>query len=258
MLRWATEQCRRRRQPLTEEGVEEADRAVRCHRCGQSVYGFMRFCAACGAPAAGAPAAQQSRDHPVGRVVAEEVQVARQPATQPAAPGPMSPPPRINYRGNALASPAARPSWTCVQHVMVPALVRCALCQAPVCGTCVFEYAGGVSLCPVCIATPARRLNRGRWKLLIGSYALAGYSTIGLFVFVVLSVSTKIEEPLASVLFVFLGFSPALAGMAMAAGSYEKRLFNPPAVWISIVWNGLNTLSVLGLVLLGLIAIALR
>ena len=56
------------------------------------------------------------------------------------------------------------------------------------------------------------------------------------------------------VLFAFLIFIPSLIGTGLGIGSLDKRLGNPPSVWIAAIWNSLISAAFVGLVFIGLIA----
>ena len=55
----------------------------------------------------------------------------------------------------------------CIRHVKVPAIRRCSQCNAAVCATCDFAFAGGIHLCPSCATSPQTRLS-GKQKAYVG------------------------------------------------------------------------------------------
>ena len=49
----------------------------------------------------------------------------------------------------------------------------------------------------------------------------------------------------------YLGFIPALVGMALGLGSIDRRLSNPPIIWIGAIWNIVIVVLWLLLVVIG-------
>jgi hypothetical protein len=135
------------------------------------------------------------------------------------------------------------PGVRCVQHPTVNATEQCRSCGAFMCGTCDFQLPGGLHVCPACAAAPNTTLSRRRKGLLIGAYALAVWSTLGMAV--VLSgalagiLQTKEGEQLLGVAFSLFVLFPSIIGLARGFSAMDKRLTNGPAIWIAIVWNGI-------------------
>lgn len=131
----------------------------------------------------------------------------------------------------------------CVQHPSVAATAQCKSCGAFMCATCDFELPGGLHICPACAAAPQTALSSRRKKLLIGSYALAGWTTLGMAVLLsgALAEAGKTkggEAMLGLALSAFL-LIPSIVGLALGFSANDRRFANGPAIWIAIVWNGI-------------------
>jgi len=154
-------------------------------------------------------------------------------------------------------APAFPPSAAvmCVVHRDVPAVHRCAVCQAPVCATCDFAFPGGVHVCPACASKPQTGVGQRRKKPLIASYVLAVWCSLGLAVLLSGVLAPSLHTPsdvqaLGMVLMIFV-FIPSIVGTAMAVSSVDRRLGNPPVIWISVVWNSLILAILLLLTIIG-------
>lgn len=197
-------------------------------------------CAGCGAPVCGTCAFPKTGGGhwcPKCAVVAE---TQRSPASQTALPLP----------GAAMPRSASMAGVMCGVHPEVAAVQRCAVCQAPVCATCDFAFPGGVHVCPACASKPRSGVGQRRKKPLIWSYVLAVWCSLGLAVLCSGALAGMTRTPsdlqvLGTVLMIVL-YVPSIIGTAMAVSSLDRRLSNPPAIWISVIWNGL----ILGLLLL--------
>jgi len=144
----------------------------------------------------------------------------------------------------------------CVQHPNVDATQICKSCGAYMCATCDFALPGGIHICPACAAAPKTTLSRKRKKLLSISYVLAAWSTL---VFTALLagyfakfVKTKDDVQMVGIMLLVFLLGPSLAGLAMACSALEKRLTNPPSLWIAVIWNGLITGGFILLDIIGL------
>lgn len=112
-------------------------------------------------------------------------------------------------------------------------------------------------MCPACAAAPrSESLSSGRRKLLVGAYILAALATaiLGLTlsgVFAELASSKGPEQQVTDTLLGALMFGPAVGGVACSLSAYDRRLHNPPAVWIAVGWNGLLLAVLLLLAVIG-------
>jgi uncharacterized BrkB/YihY/UPF0761 family membrane protein len=123
------------------------------------------------------------------------------------------------------------------------------------CATCDFELPGGLHICPACAAAPKTTLSSRRKGLLIGSYALAVWSTLGMAVLFsgALADMVKTKEGAAMigiVLSLFL-LVPSIIGLALGFSAMDRRLVNGPAIWIAVVWNGIILAAFLLLSVIG-------
>lgn len=137
----------------------------------------------------------------------------------------------------------------CSGHPAVQAIRKCRLCTAPVCATCDFAFAGDVHLCPTCATAPRNHLSPKRKRNLILSYVLAGISTAGTALSLV--VASQTSPAAAGAMFSLLSFVPAVAGTALAMSAMERKLGNPPALWGAAIWNGLLVVMFLSLSIIG-------
>lgn len=145
----------------------------------------------------------------------------------------------------------------CAQHPGVAAVRRCAMCSKAMCQTCDFQLPGHFHICPDCASKPQTDMSPKRKRNLIISFVLAAWSTLG--VAVLLSgalagtVHSKSELEALGVAINLLIFAPAIAGTALGFACHDRKLSNPPAIWVAAGWNGL---IVIGLLLLTLFGIA--
>lgn len=148
------------------------------------------------------------------------------------------------------------PGARCTQHPNLAATQRCKLCGAFMCATCDFALPGNIHVCPKCAATPRSSLSPRRKKFMIGSYALAIWSTIGMTcllagVFAEMARSKADQEVLGMVLMLFV-MAPAITGLALGVSARDRRLSNPLSITLAIVWNGIIVGSFLLLILYGM------
>lgn len=146
------------------------------------------------------------------------------------------------------------PGSKCKQHPNVLATFVCKLCAAPICPTCDFVQPGGFHVCPSCISSTDRRMTAKRRGLLIGAFALAVWSTLGLGVLLsgLLAdwAKTESDEALLGLGIIAVIFVPTLLGLVLSCCAFEKKLGNPPSVWVAVIWN---SLLAAGLVLLSIV-----
>lgn len=131
---------------------------------------------------------------------------------------------------------------TCSRHPEVPAVVRCQACSQPVCGTCEFILPGQIHVCPDCATRTDQGMSRKRKTLLIWSFALAVWSTLGmavLFSGLLANVQGKAELEVLGMAMSLMIFFPSLVGLALAVGTLDRRLSNPGVIWVAVVWNAL-------------------
>jgi hypothetical protein len=122
--------------------------------------------------------------------------------------------------------PASAPRGVmCAKHPEVPAIQVCKTCGKGVCQTCDFVFAN-VHICPDCAAKPQTTLSRKRKTSLVWSYVLVAWSTM--------CIMALLCGVRAAAYFILI---PSLIGLGLAFGSFDRRLVNPVAVWISVVWN---------------------
>lgn len=141
----------------------------------------------------------------------------------------------------ALASPYARvePGVRCRNHPEVDAVARCSECSTPICGTCDFQFPGGLHYCPTCATRTSRPLSSGRKSLVIWSMLMAGWVTVFLGVLLSGAMADAVTDEAGAFVVGLLIMVPALAGIGLACGSLNKRAGNPPIVWVAVVWNGI-------------------
>ena len=140
----------------------------------------------------------------------------------------------------------------CVLHAKVPAIRRCAQCDAAMCTTCDFAFPGGIHLCPACATTSKTRLT-GKQKAHVGwSLGLAVWTTLGTALLLTGALDEAVtEEPLASLVGSILLF-PSLIGLALGISTFERGMKSPPLVWIGTIWNGVLLGIWLLLIIVGL------
>ncbi len=139
----------------------------------------------------------------------------------------MSTPPPLPH-----APPAELVGRMCQNHPQMPAAHLCQGCGAAVCITCDFALPGGVHLCPNCAVTPRGGLTGKRKGLLVWALLLAVVTTVGLG----LVFSMPMDEEAAGAVFVGL-FITGVIGGALGISCFERRMGNPPIVWVAGIWN---------------------
>ncbi len=145
---------------------------------------------------------------------------------------------------------------TCSGHPEVQAVHYCTSCRKPVCPTCDFALPGGVHVCPDCAMNTNRGLSSGRKKLVGWALGLAVWCTVGLallFTGLFAEVASNPHEAEAfGMVFSLLVFMPALVGVALSLATLDRRLNNPPVVWVAIIWNIVIVAILLLLTLVGM------
>lgn len=157
---------------------------------------------------------------------------------------------------SAAAPTIALSEARCVQHPNVQATQQCKACGAFMCATCDFELPGGIHVCPACAAAPKTNLSPRRKKLMIGSFALAAWSTVGMVcvfagAFASMARDKGAQEALGVALMLFV-LAPAIVGTALGVGAMDRRLSTPPLLWIATIWNGMLVGSFVLLMIIGL------
>ena len=153
-------------------------------------------------------------------------------AMAPQMPVPWAPPP-------AFVQPL---NVACQRHPAVTAIYLCTTCKAPICGTCAFSFPGGIHLCPSCATSPKKPLSGKRRSLVIGALALATWSTIGMVVMFSGALRETVTESDAQALGIVIGLlvgMPAIIGGGIGISCFDRRLSNPPVVWVAAIWNGI-------------------
>jgi len=142
----------------------------------------------------------------------------------------------------------------CVQHPNLPAVRQCKVCGKFMCATCDFSLPGNIHVCPACAAAPRKGLSPKRKKLLIASFALAVWATMGMTALLagVFAMRSEVAQAAMGTLLIFVVLGPAVCGLGFALSSRDRRLENPPAIMIAIVWNALLVGSFLLLCIIGL------
>jgi hypothetical protein len=153
-------------------------------------------------------------------------------------------PPRLNAVGEGLPVPVAVPLGAhCVQHSNLPATAQCKSCGAFMCATCDFVVAGGLHLCPACATSPRTTLSPRRKGLLIGSFAAALWCSVLMVALMAGAFAsfagTKEGEQMMGVILTLILLAPSIVGLSLGLSAMDRRLFNPPVVWIAIIWNAI-------------------
>jgi len=143
----------------------------------------------------------------------------------------------------------------CVQHPKAAAIATCDTCHGLMCATCMFEVPGGLHLCPGCAMKARNPLTPGRlWSALI-SLLLAVVGTAGFVVVMTGSLASVVgseDNVIAIGLLIFLvWFLLPLVGMALGFGAMDKKLGNPPLLWIAALANLLLVGSFVGMSVVG-------
>lgn len=143
---------------------------------------------------------------------------------------------------------------TCLTHPSSTAVAYCQTCRTPVCATCVFVFPGGIQLCPACASNPTPQISPKRKRLAWWSIGLAAWSVlalVGMFVLIA-SVGTKgTDAESMGAAFYVLSLLPAIVGIALGVGTFDRRLSTPAGAWIGVIGNGVVILIWVLLMILG-------
>lgn len=143
----------------------------------------------------------------------------------------------------------------CARHMEVAAVRRCALCSSPMCQTCDFQLPGHFHVCPECATKPQTELSPTRKRNLIISYALAIWATLALAILfsgaLADVITSERDVEVLSMAMHLLIFIPSLVGTALSLSCFDRKLNNPPAIWVAVGWNGLIAIGLLLLTVIG-------
>jgi len=153
-------------------------------------------------------------------------------------------------------SPAVRAGIMCVQHAKVQATQQCRRCGGFMCPTCDFAFPDDVHFCPTCVSKSEDGLSPRRKKLMVWSYVLAAWSTVGMTCLMSGAMSgiarTKEDQTaLGLVLLVFV-LGPAITGLSLGVTAKRKQGGNPAPLWIAIIWNAILVASFVLIMVIGL------
>ncbi|MBN1673667.1 MAG: hypothetical protein JXR37_21650 [Kiritimatiellae bacterium] len=126
----------------------------------------------------------------------------------------------------------------CAYHPEMPVRQRCSMCQAGICVTCDFEFPINIHVCPKCVEAAMNKVSADRKRAAVGALVLATWSTIGMVVIFTGLLARLVQNELYLALAdLFLFLVPCLVGTGIGVGAIERRLRNPPYVWVAAVWN---------------------
>jgi hypothetical protein len=148
------------------------------------------------------------------------------------------------------------PAANCVKHPDSPAVACCQVCQSPVCSTCLFVFPGGLQLCPSCAANPNPKVSSKRKKIINWSVILAGISAAGMagwFVYVISGTMTKADQEAVGTVGTLVSLMPAIVGLALGVGSFDRKLKTPVMAWVGVIGNGVIVGAWVLLMLVGLL-----
>lgn len=121
----------------------------------------------------------------------------------------------------------------CAWHADVQAVHYCKACRKPVCPTCDFTLAGNVHVCPDCATKPQQNISSKRKSKITWSFVTAIISTV---CFAIMLGGIAVEA--AELVFTLVVFA-SLFGTGIAVSALERRLVNPPSLWIAVIWNSI-------------------
>jgi hypothetical protein len=181
-------------------------------------------------------------------VVAVAPETIDLPAAEQEGTGPVPPPVPV-----PVAPPApAYPGMHCVQHAGVAATAQCQGCGAYMCATCDFLLPGGIHLCPACATKTETGLSPKRKRALIGASVIAVWCTVWMALIVTGAFArVKMNVNLLGWIFILTVLIPSITGLTWGLGAINRRLTNPPLLWVATIWNavilgGFLLLSVIG------------
>jgi hypothetical protein len=124
------------------------------------------------------------------------------------------------------------------------------------CATCDFALPGDLHLCPSCATNPQTELSPARRKARAWSFALAGWSTLGMAAIFAGAFAhaarDKASQDALGTLLTFGVLIPAIVGLSVGLGAKDRRLSNPASLKAAIVWNGVIIGAFLLLMIAGL------
>ncbi|MBC8009755.1 MAG: hypothetical protein H7067_06635 [Burkholderiales bacterium] len=143
-----------------------------------------------------------------------------------------------------VAEPPSRyAAMRCVQHTSVPASAQCHTCGAYVCPTCDFALPRGLHVCPACAVASQTKLSPKRKRSLYWTIALAVWCTTGLAALLggvfASAVQTPGDEMVLGSLLMIVVLVPAVIGLSIGMSTINRRLVNPPILWVATIWNAL-------------------
>ena len=144
----------------------------------------------------------------------------------------------------------------CVQHPHLAATGQCRSCGAYMCATCDFALPGDIHLCPSCATKPQTEISDKRKNHRAWSYGLATFATLGvvlLFAGAFASEGKAAQDAMGALLSLII-LIPSIIGLSLGLGSIDRRLVNPPSLWVATIWNGLIVALFLLLCAVGLMS----
>lgn len=142
----------------------------------------------------------------------------------------------------------------CMQHPKAAAIASCDTCHGLICATCMFEVPGQLHLCPNCALNCRIKLSSGRMWAMIGGFVLAAIGTTGFGLLLtgvlVQLVAERMDLRMLGYLILLVIAVPSLVGMALTFGAMDKKLGNPPVLWVAAIWNLVIAASFLVMTLL--------
>ena len=176
-------------------------------------------------------------------------------------PPPIKSPVRLTLAPRApLPSPPAEVSprfanMRCVQHPSVTAAAQCCSCGAYVCATCDFALPNNLHVCPACAVASQSGLSPRRKRGLWWSLGLAIWSSVVMAALFAAAVADSMESEAAQagfgVLLTMLAFVPSVIGFGIGLSTVDRRLANPPLLWVATIWNALIAAGYLLLAMIG-------
>jgi hypothetical protein len=161
----------------------------------------------------------------------EPLRLMRPRLPQPQAPAPV------------IAPPSPYAAMRCVQHPSVSASAQCNACGGYVCVTCDFALPRGRHLCPTCAVASLTTLSPKRKSALYWSVALAVWCTLGMAALFggvfARAIQSRGDAMLIGVVMIAMIMLPSIIGFSIGMSAINRRLSNPPLLWVATAWNGL-------------------
>lgn len=155
-----------------------------------------------------------------------------------------------------VATPSRYAAMRCVQHPSVPASAQCNTCGAYVCPTCDFALPRGLHVCPACAVASQTKLSPKRKSALYWTIGLAVWCTAGLAALFgglfAGAVEAEGREAALGVLLMGVILLPAVIGLSIGMSTINRRLVNPPLLWVATIWNALVVGSFVILCVIGM------